>query len=108
MLRLGPIVQKHYQHIFGMVLQLTGRTDRAIEVLETLVRQEPDMCEGLAQLAAAYADAGRPDAADATIKKIHEHDRGYTSSQYLSAVPFRNEKHTEWLRALLLKAGLPE
>jgi tetratricopeptide (TPR) repeat protein len=106
--RLGPIVQKNYQRVFGIALQLTGRTDRAVTVLEALARQEPEWSEGLAQLAAAYADAGRVDAAQATAKKILERDPNYTASRYLALVHFQNVERTEWLRALLVKAGLPE
>jgi adenylate cyclase len=106
--RLGPIVQKPYQRIFGIALHLAGRTDHAITVLEALARQEPEWAEGLAQLAAAYADAGRIDAAQATTNKILERDPRYTASRYLALVLFQDAKHTEWLRALLLKAGLPD
>jgi hypothetical protein len=37
-----------------------------------------------------------------------ERDPNYTISRYIGIVRFENLEHTEWLRALLLKAGLPE
>jgi TolB-like protein/Tfp pilus assembly protein PilF len=107
-MRLAPIVPRFFQRYYGLALQIIGHTDRAVVVLEKLARHEPEYLEGLGQLAAAYVSAGQVDAAQATIKKILEQDPAYTASDYLAAVFFQNAERTEWLRKLLIKAGLPE
>jgi tetratricopeptide (TPR) repeat protein len=99
---------KMHRRLFGLAHQLAGRTDRAIAILEKLERAEPEWPNGLAQLAAAYADSGRVDTAQGTTKKILELDPSYTASGYLSIVHFMNPERIEWLRVLLVKAGLPK
>ena len=106
--QLAPTPHKLYQRIFGVALQMAGRTDQAIAVFEDLVRKEPGWLEGHAQLAAAYADAGRDDKAQATAQKILQQDLAYTASRNLALLHFQNPGRTEWMRALLVKAGLPE
>ena len=103
-----PIVPSFHHRHFGVALQVLGDTDRAVSVLENLVQNEPRYIEGLVQLAAAYMGVGRLDSALATVRKIRNQNPAYTASDYVSmAVPFRDPEKTEWLRSLLIKAGLP-
>ena len=106
--RLAPVFPKWFHRMYGLALHLAGRTDQAIAVFEDLARQEPAWSQGLAQLAASYASAGRIDAAKATAKEILDSDPTYTVSRELELVGFPSEQRTEWLRALLVEAGLPE
>jgi len=107
-LRMAPMVPTFHQRHYGLALHVLGRTDRAITVLEKLARFEPKYLEGLVQLAAVYVSAGRIDAARATVEKIREQDPTYSSSTYISnAIYFQDAEQTEWLRALLIEAGLP-
>jgi len=108
-MRLAPIAPTFHQRYYGLALQITGQTERAVGVLEKLAKYAPDYLEGLVQLAAAYVSAGRIDAAQATVGKIQVQDPTYTTSDYLtSAIYFQNPQRTNWLRELLVKAGLPE
>lgn len=106
--RLAPVFPRWFHRMYGLALHLADRTDQAIAVFEDLARQEPQWSLGLAQLAASYASVGRIDAAKATTKEILDSDPTYTVSRELALVGFPSEHRMEWLRALLVRAGLPE
>jgi len=106
--RMAPIAPTFHQRYYGLALHIAGQMDRAVAVLEKLADYAPDYLEGLTQLAATYVSAGRIDSAQATVRKILAQDPAYTISDYLAAaIYFQDPKRTEWLRTLLVKAGLP-
>ena len=108
MVRLGPNPHIALERTRGLTLMLAGRNDQAIEVFEKLVRREPKWRDGHILLAAACANAGRLDHARTVTRKILEQEPACTASDYVSVHVFRNLERTEWLRDLLIQAGLPE
>jgi len=107
-MRLGPSVNRMFRRGFGLTLLCAHQTDRAVLILEKLARQEPEWTEGLVQLAATYASVGRLEEASSTVEKILSCDPTYTTSRYLGLLQFKSPKRNEWIRELLIKAGLPE
>lgn len=106
--RLAPTLPRWFYRMQGMAYHLAGRTEPALETLEALARREPDWCQGLAQLAAAYVSAGRQAAAEAATQRILELDPTYSAARELALVSFPGKRRTAWLRRLLIRAGLPE
>ena len=107
-MRLAPIAPNWMLRNYGLALLVAGQIDRAIAMLKELTRREPSYHMGCALYAAAQAKAGQIDAAKATTANILDQDPSFTVSDFLVAVFFRNAERTEWLRGLLVEAGLPE
>lgn len=105
--RLGPIFARWHQRLYGLALNLAGRTDKAIAVLEKLAREEPEWSLGLAELAAAYVSVGRTSDAQTTIKKVLEQDPTYTASRHSLDYLFIHNGLAACLRNRLVEAGLP-
>lgn len=106
--RICAILPDYQLRRYGLLLQLAGKTKSAVDVLEGLTRSAPDFLYGQIQLAAAYADLGRIAAARSVIRGVMEKDPSFNITQYLDTLPFKNTSRLEWLRELLMEAGLPE
>jgi len=107
-MRSAPIAPNWMLRNYGLALLVDGQTDHAIAVLKDLAQREPSYLMGGALYAAALARTGRIDAAKATTASILDQDPSFTVSHFLVVIFFRNPERTEWLRNLLIQAGLPE
>lgn len=106
--RICPILPEYQIRRYGLLLQLAGQAERAVEILEGLTRSAPDFLYGHVQLAAAYAELGRLDAARSCIGTVLKQDPSFNTTLYLKTLPFKNRPRLEWLHGLLTETGLPE
>ena len=108
-MRLNPDFRPQYPHSLGRAYQLTGRIDKAIEWHKVAAQKNPKWAVPHIDLAAIYAELGREDemrseAAEVLRLKPDFRIKGYIDTASLPKDPTFGER----MRAMLLKAGLPE
>ena len=106
--RICPLLPEQFLRRYGLTLHLVGEPKRAAQVLEDLAQSSPAFIYGHVQLAVAYADIGQLEHARNSIRTALKLNPGFTISKFLKTHHFTNRSRLDWLRELLVKAGLPE
>ena len=88
----------------GMAYFLAGRNADAARVMEQTVAREPGFVFGYLILAAAYAEAGKPEDAASATAAVRKLDPFFDTGSFGSL--FRNPEHRAKIALALRKAGL--
>ena len=88
----------------GTAYFLAGRNADAARVMEQTVGREPGFVFGYLMLAAAYAEAGKPEDAARATAAVHKLDPFFDTGSFGSL--FRNPEHRAKIASALRKAGL--
>ena len=88
----------------GMAYFLAGRNADAARVMEQTVAREPGFVFGYLILAAAYAEAGKPEDAASATAAVRKLDPFFDTGSFGSL--FRNPEHRAKIAMALRKAGL--
>lgn len=105
--RICPLLPEQFLRRHGQALQLAGRLEEAVHLLEDLTTGSPEFVSGHVQLAAAYAEVGKLDSAKVSARTVLRLDPGFTISGFLNSQHFMKPSRFETLSGLLAKAGLP-
>jgi TolB-like protein/class 3 adenylate cyclase/Tfp pilus assembly protein PilF len=92
----------------GLAQLIAGRQEEAITTLERGIERTPKSVWPRGRLVAAYIEADRLDEAKAEAAELLKIHPSFKVSSYVDGHLFKNPARKEWLRDLLLKAGLPE
>jgi len=106
--RLSPRYPAWFPFMEGLAQHMLGRHEDAIVTLHEGIRRQPRNSYSRARLIAVYADLGRLEEAKAAAADLLEVNPGFTVKGFLKTLPFKAPERKEWVRDLLLKAGLPE
>ncbi len=87
---------------------MIGRHEDAIVTLSEAIRRLPTNHMARARLIAVYAELDRLKEAKPVASELLELQPEFTIQSYLKTQPFKSPERKEWVRDLLLKAGLPE
>jgi TolB-like protein/Tfp pilus assembly protein PilF len=108
MKRLNPHYPATYLGVEGVALLFLGRHHDATATLKEAIGRVPTNWMAHARLVATYADSDRMEEAKSVAAALFKLRPKFTIDSFLKTQPFKETEHKEWLRGLLLKAGLPE
>ena len=106
--RLNPHHPAEFLGVEGGALLFLGRHHDAIATLKEAIRRLPTNWMAHARLVATYADSDRMEEAKSAATALLETRPNFTIGNFMKTQPFKATERKEWLRGLLLKAGLPE
>ena len=107
-MRLSPKHPWWVPYAYGVTLHLAGRKEDAIQSLKKAVALNPNHVLPQAFLAAAYADLGRLDEANAIANEVVRLDPKFSSSRLIKSHTFHDPARDDRFRNLMQRAGLPE
>jgi TolB-like protein/tetratricopeptide (TPR) repeat protein len=107
-IRLNPRHPKWYSEYLGWAYWEAGMYPEAIQMLEAVAQPCKEHTWLLIPLASAYAEVGRVDDADKTVKTILSFEPEFRSKEDFACLsPYSETRQSEVVKALV-KAGLPE
>jgi adenylate cyclase len=106
--RLSPKYPAWIDWVEGLAQLMTGRQEKAIATLKQGIERTPKSVWPRGRLVAAYVAANRLAEAKAEAAELMKINPSFKMTQYIDGHLFKDPARKEWLRDLLLKAGLPE
>ncbi len=106
--RLSPRFPAWILGMEGLAQHMLGRHEDAIVSLNEGIRRLPGGPHARPRLIAVYADLDRLEEAKVAAAELLELNPDFSVKNYVKAQPFKAPERKEWMRDLLLKAGLPE
>jgi TolB-like protein/class 3 adenylate cyclase len=106
--RLSPRYPAWILGMEGLAQHMLGRHEDAIVTLNEDIRRLPRGPFARPRLIAVYADLDRLEEARAAAAELLKLNPEFSVKNYVKAQPFKAPERKEWMRDLLLKAGLPE
>ena len=107
-IRLNPIPPIHYYHFLAMAHRNTGQYEKAIELSEKALSDNPDQLSAYLSLAASYSLLNLTEDAHKAVEEVLRINPSFSLEYYANTLPYKNqEKGEEYIEALR-KAGLPE
>ena len=106
--RLSPRYPAWIPGVEGVAQHMIGLHEDAIVTLSEAIRRLPTNHMARARLIAVYAELDRLEEAKPVASELLELQPEFTIQSYLKTQPFKSPERKEWVRDLLLKAGLPE
>ena len=104
---LSPRTPPYHYWIFGVVLNLLGRDDEAIDLLSQAISRAPNYLTNHVILTAIYAKIGRHDEARQAAEEILRISPKYNAEKFGERLPFTDTSITDDYIAALRQAGLP-
>lgn len=105
---LRPVAPQWYDWLRGRAYRLTGRHDKAIEVLSAAINDTPASPIPLIELAIAFSLAGETELAERTAATIIRVIPQFTISGWMLLSPYQDQAALAQEAAALAAAGLPE
>ncbi len=106
--RLSPRYPAWILGMEGLAQHMLGRHENAIITLNEGIKRAPKLYFTRARLTAVYVDLDRLEEAKVAATELLELRPGFAVKKYVRTQPFKAPERKEWVRKLLLKAGLPE
>lgn len=104
---LRPVAPQWYDWLRGRAYRLTGRYDKAIEILTAATLDTPTSPLPLIELAAAYSEVGDAKLARRTADEIIRLSPQFTVGEWISLSPYQDEAAQKQEVAALRATGLP-
>ena len=103
-LRLDPNLDAPRVWDLGTAYFLAGRTADSVRLMAQITAREPNLVFAYVTLAAAYAEAGKPEDAARAAATVRKLDPFFDSAGFGSV--FRNPEHQAKIASALRNAGL--
>jgi adenylate cyclase len=107
-MRLSPKHPWWVPYAYGVTLHLVGRKEEAVQSFRKAIDMNPTHVLPRAFLAAAYADLGRLDEAQATANEVMRLEPTFSASRLLKSHTFHDPEKDAQYKELMHRAGLPE
>jgi adenylate cyclase len=106
--RLDPIPPQFYYTILAIAHRLDGRYEKAIEVADKCLSENPDNLQALLILAASYSFLNRTEEANKASEEILRVSPTFSVGNYGMTLPYKHQDILDRYVDALRKAGLPE
>lgn len=107
-IRLSPNPPFWLPFLYGRALHLVGRKEEAVIWIRKAISSKPKRHTFHTALAAVYADLDRMNEAKSAAEEVLRLKPGFSIKKYQKTFHFQDPKHNEWIKGLLVRAGLPE
>jgi adenylate cyclase len=107
-IRLNPIPPAHYYHFLAMAHRNTGQYEKAIELSEKALSDNPDQLPAYLSLAASYSLLNLTEDAHKAVEEVLRINPSFSLEYYANTLPYKNQEKGEKYIEALRKAGLPE
>jgi adenylate cyclase len=106
-LRLNPIPPPWYYTVLAIAYRIEGRYTEAIELVNKCLEENPENLQALLILAACYSFLNRSEDAIIASKEILRINPNFSVVNYVTTLPYKNQKAANGYIDALRKAGLP-
>jgi adenylate cyclase len=107
-LRLNPIPPHFYYTVLGIAYRIEGRYTEAIGLVDKCLIENPDNLQALLLLTACYSYLNRMEEAKKASKEILRVNPNFSTVNYVTTLPYKNQNVANRYLDALRKAGLPE
>ncbi|PNX51014.1 MAG: hypothetical protein BV458_12175 [Thermoplasmata archaeon M9B2D] len=107
-IRLNPVPPPHYYHFLAMAYRDNEQYEKAIELSEKALSNNPDQLSAYITLAASHSSLNRHEETDWAVEEILRINPNFSLEYYANVLPYKNQEKLNKLINALRKAGLPE
>jgi adenylate cyclase len=107
-MRLCPVYRAGFLRAYARALRFTGNPSAAVDSLRMSLERQPDFLSAHVNLASILGEMERTDEAEAAAHEVIRLAPGFSISEYIGGLSYRNPRDLQRVKNGLVRAGLPD